>query len=320
MVEAQDSLHAEKIYSQILSVDARGNVLQSRTGPHTKVNTYDPATGRLLTSKVTLLLNFVLMQDLAYSWDVVGNLTQRKDTSRKPDGSYRNLTENFAYDAVNRLTLSSGVAGRPDLILTYDGLGNIKSKSDVGTYTYNYAARSHAVTAAGGTTYSYDADRNRFKRKDVSASGTTTTRYVGDTVLTTNSSTGLTSEAYVLRDHLGSANLIVDQASTVLQNQSFDAFGQRRDNVSWQPLTGIALTGFNTSITRRGYTGHEGIDALGLIHMNGRVYDARLGRFIQADPTIDGVTSTQGFNRYSYVQNNPLNAADCCSNRCVYVL
>ena len=44
--------------------------------------------------------------------------------------------------------------------------------------------------------------------------------------------------------------------------------------------------------------------------MNGRVYDARLGRFIQADPTIDGVTSTQGFNRYSYVQNNPLNATD----------
>ena len=86
VVEAQDSLHTEKIYSQILSVDARGNVLQSRTGPHTKINTYDPATGRLLTSKVTLA-NFVLMQDLAYTWDVVGNLTQRKDTSRKPDGT-----------------------------------------------------------------------------------------------------------------------------------------------------------------------------------------------------------------------------------------
>ena len=96
----------------------------------------------------------------------------------------------------------------------------------------------------------------------------------------------------------------------MLQNQSFDAFGQRRDNVSWQALTGTALTGFDTSITRRGYTGHEGIDALGLIHMDGRVYDARLGRFLQADPTIDGVTSTQGFNRYSYVPNNPLNATD----------
>lgn len=44
--------------------------------------------------------------------------------------------------------------------------------------------------------------------------------------------------------------------------------------------------------------------------MNGRIYDARLGRFLQADPNVDGVTNTQGYNRYSYVQNNPLNATD----------
>lgn len=31
---------------------------------------------------------------------------------------------------------------------------------------------------------------------------------------------------------------------------------------------------------------------------------------MQADPNIDGVTSTQGYNRYSYVRNNPLNATD----------
>ena len=114
----------------------------------------------------------------------------------------------------------------------------------------------------------------------------------------------------MLHDHLGSPNLIVDQNGQVLQNQSFDAFGQRRDNLTWLPLTGTALTAFDTSITKRGYTGHEGSDALGLIHMNGRVYEPKLGRFISADPTIDGVTTSQGFNRYSYVHNNPMNVAD----------
>lgn len=42
--------------------------------------------------------------------------------------------------------------------------------------------------------------------------------------------------------------------------------------------------------------------------MNGRIYDPVLARFLQADPFVDGVTNTQGYNRYSYVHTNPLNA------------
>ncbi|MBR9910641.1 MAG: hypothetical protein GYB33_09870, partial [Gammaproteobacteria bacterium] len=52
------------------------------------------------------------------------------------------------------------------------------------------------------------------------------------------------------------------------------------------------------------------LDQVGLIHMNGRIYDARLARFLQADPFIDGAGYTQGYNRYSYVHNNPLNSTD----------
>ena len=44
--------------------------------------------------------------------------------------------------------------------------------------------------------------------------------------------------------------------------------------------------------------------------MNGRVYDPLLGRFLSADPNIDGVGDAQGYNRYSYVGNNPLNHTD----------
>jgi RHS repeat-associated protein len=43
----------------------------------------------------------------------------------------------------------------------------------------------------------------------------------------------------------------------------------------------------------------EPLDNLNLIHMNGRVYDPGLGRFISADPFIDGWAGTQGYNRYS---------------------
>ncbi|WP_371196109.1 RHS repeat domain-containing protein [Glaciecola sp. SC05] len=38
--------------------------------------------------------------------------------------------------------------------------------------------------------------------------------------------------------------------------------------------------------------------------MNGRIYDPILGRFLQADPFIQGPKNSQSFNRYSYVLNN----------------
>jgi len=44
--------------------------------------------------------------------------------------------------------------------------------------------------------------------------------------------------------------------------------------------------------------------------MNGRIYDARLGRFLQADPFIQAPMNTQSMNRYAYTLNNPLNATD----------
>jgi hypothetical protein len=44
--------------------------------------------------------------------------------------------------------------------------------------------------------------------------------------------------------------------------------------------------------------------------MNGRIYDNEAGRFFSADPHIQFPLSTQGFNRYAYVANNPLSYSD----------
>src|SRR5690554_5825613 len=90
---------------------------------------------------------------------------------------------------------------------------------------------------------------------------------------------------------------------------SFDAWGQRRDADSWDLVTDVIAQRF-TERTSRGYTSHEQLDEVGLIHMNGRIYDPRLARFLQADPFIQAPGNTQSYNRYSYVWNNPLNATD----------
>ena len=49
---------------------------------------------------------------------------------------------------------------------------------------------------------------------------------------------------------------------------------------------------------------------MGLVHMNGRVYDPVVGRFMSADPTVPDPLDGQSFNRYAYVENNPLSAVD----------
>lgn len=52
------------------------------------------------------------------------------------------------------------------------------------------------------------------------------------------------------------------------------------------------------------------VDNVSLVHMNGRVHDPILGRFISADPRITRVGVTQNYNRYSYVYNRPLSLVD----------
>lgn len=100
-------------------------------------------------------------------------------------------------------------------------------------------------------------------------------------------------------------DVITDATGNVVERLSFDAFGQRRVSDTWGDGV-IALVTNNA----RGFTGHEHLDTTGLIHMNGRVYDPLLGRFLSADPFVKQPEDLQSLNRYSYVKNNPLSYTD----------
>lgn len=124
-------------------------------------------------------------------------------------------------------------------------------------------------------------------------------------------------------DHLGSITAITDYGTSNLSadtggkpgRYSEDAWGQRRNPFTWSgvPLTTGATQsddGSFDSLTPRGFTGHEMLDDLGLVHMNGRIYDPVLGRFLSADLIVQAPMSLQSYNRYSYVLNNPLTLFD----------
>ena len=115
---------------------------------------------------------------------------------------------------------------------------------------------------------------------------------------------GVTNHQYVHRDPLGSVTALTSEADgSVTARFSYDAWGKRRDALNW------ALPAAPTT-EPRGYTGHEHLDDVGVIHMNGRVYSPALGRMLSPDPVTQAPEDGQNYNRYSYVYNNPLRFRD----------
>ena len=111
----------------------------------------------------------------------------------------------------------------------------------------------------------------------------------------------------MLSDHLGSVDTIMEASGAIVERMSFDPWGKRRQ-INWVPINDPA--GTMPLVTTRGFTSHEQLDTVGLVHMNGRVYDPELGRFLSADIVVQDVTNLQAWNAYSYVLNNPLSMTD----------
>ncbi len=110
---------------------------------------------------------------------------------------------------------------------------------------------------------------------------------------------------YVYKDNINSWNIITDEDGNILQDVSFDAWGNSRDSDTW-----TAFTSDNNIMFDRGFTGHEHLTDFGLINMNGRMYDPLMSMMLSPDNNIQMPNMSQNFNRYSYCLNNPLKYYD----------
>ena len=106
---------------------------------------------------------------------------------------------------------------------------------------------------------------------------------------------------YLHRDYLGSIVMLTDEDGNIAERRHFDPWGQpiKVEDGSGKVLQGLTLLD-------RGFTGHEHLQTVGLVHMNGRLYDPALHRFLQPDNFVQDLFNTQNFNRYGYCLNNPL--------------
>ena len=269
---------------------------------------------------------------------IAGEASANVDTTHDARGNIlsKSGVGAYAYGAASNRLVSVTPSGGTAVTYAYDGNGNLTS-GDGRTLSYTSFDKPHTITKGTGQTvqFAYDGERARYKRSVTTGTGTnavtTTTYYVGNVeirnvtggkqytryveghaiVKLTRNDTSRTaiSTDYLITDHLGSIDAIADSSGALLYDLSFDAWGRRRAADSTFAIINTPATAL-TTLTPRGFTGHEMLDTVGLIHMNGRVYDPRLGRFTSADPIVQFPHYSQSFNHYSYVLNNPLSLTD----------
>ncbi|MGE8533128.1 MAG: RHS repeat-associated core domain-containing protein [Chryseobacterium sp.] len=118
------------------------------------------------------------------------------------------------------------------------------------------------------------------------------------------------SYKFLHKDYIGSILAISDEAGNKLEQRHFDAWGNfthlQIGNEAIITDQNAILSLSKDLIIDRGYTSHEHFAELGIIHMNGRLYDPLLRRFLNADENIQDKFNTQNYNKYGYVLNNPL--------------
>jgi RHS repeat-associated protein len=222
----------------------------------------------------------------------------------------------------------------------YDANGNVTSRNGrfTGWTSYNYP--DNVSTATESALFNYGPNRQRWSMvyngpagqeityyatplyETMFAGGLSTNRHYiyagGRPVVEVSTYNGVVTVRSLLVDHQGSiSSVVTDSTGASLVSESFTAYGNRREASTW---TGAPTSGELTTmngVTRQGYTFQTVLGSMGLNHMNGRIEDSVTGRFLSPDPFGTNPGNTQSYNRYSYVNNNPLTFIDPTGFGCI---
>jgi RHS repeat-associated protein len=336
------------VHNLVYSFDAIGNVTQrqdvtqnvTENFAYDVLNRLSSASGPGLTTRsfdYNAVGNMTYKSDVgAYTYPALAGARPHAVSSVSGTGAPNSVTASYTYDLNGNLSGASGTLYPPSGSVIFSR-----------TLTYaSYNMPSTLTHVQGGSTYSYtytySAEHERVKLVTVRPTDTVTSIYVhpaGQGALLyekeTRASDGLVEHKhyvnggaglvgvfvtkssyapgqgdemrYYHRDHLRSIVASTNSTAAIVERFAFEAYGERRytnggaENRS-SPLIGVT--------TDRGFTSHEHLDEMNLIHMNGRVYDPVLARFVTSDPFIASASNLQSYNRYSYVNGSPLAYTD----------
>jgi RHS repeat-associated protein len=276
---------------------------------------YDDEAQRQITS-VDYTVGSVTENDYySYEYDALGNVREKNG-------------ESFSYDEDYPHRLSEALDGD----YSYNADGNVTS-DDRRSYTYGHNHLPTKLTQDSNTTqYTYAADESLLYRMDTESFSTTMeswyfngmqltradgdstgekTFYIAEGVEVTvpeDDSTDVSLQMSIT-NQVGSIILIAKEDGSIKQRLTYDPFGliTLAEDYSSDDASRLLWSGY---ASKDGFTGHEHMYDLELIHMKGRVYDPTVGRFLQVDNQVQSTNLVLSYNRYAYVWNNPLALVD----------
>ena len=275
----------------VYKYDATYQVIGVKYGVSNPQSGYDAATDATRT--------------VTYDYDAVGNRTSVTDNGNSSTYTTNNLNQYTAVSGTN---------------YTYSMRGDLTGD---GTWTYGYDYEGHLVSASKtgeAVTYKYDAQGRRIE-KDINGVASAKYVYSGQNLIEERNGTGSTVTAsyvyaggidqpvkvikgtntyYFQQDALGNVTSLTDSTGSLVEQYSYDVYGQPTIKDGSGNVKTTALTPFL-------FTGREYDSETGLYHYRSRAYSPMLGRFLQPD----SINFNGGdVNLYRYVGNNPVNFTD----------
>ncbi|HEX5875422.1 MAG TPA: RHS repeat-associated core domain-containing protein [Pyrinomonadaceae bacterium] len=266
----------------------------------------------------------------SYTYDRWGNRTINTGATNGTGVNNKAFTVNTAN---NRLGVPGGQSG----VMTYDTAGNLTNDTYTGAGSRTYNAENKITSAWGGNNqaqlYSYDGSGQRIVRTvngvptwhvygvkgellaEYTANGAAASPqkeygYRSGELLIVAANGGGPLIQWLVADHLGTPRIILDQTGSLANVKRHD----------YLPFGEELFAGTGGRTTAQGYTGGDGVRQqftsqdrdveTGLDYFGARFYSSVQGRFTGYDPGKFTPADPQNFNRYAYVQNNPLKFID----------
>ena len=103
---------------------------------------------------------------------------------------------------------------------------------------------------------------------------------------------------FLIGDHLGSTSVVLDFSGQEVARQTYLPFGK-----TWGSSTAELPTDYT-------FTGQRMIEETELHFYVARWFDSETGHFVQADTVVPGAGNPLAWNRYAYVNYNPMINSD----------
>ncbi len=297
-------ISASGVFDASYSFDAKGNLeyrTDNLTGQQEKF-LYD-TQNRLTNWDVYKYNSLTKANSITYN-PTTGNISSKSDLG--------NFTMNYG-EGNNKPHALTSISSKPAAIpssplsVTYTDFKKIATLNQGDSlYTLSYGVddqRRKSVYSVGGVVKQTRYYLGDYEEEVDAAGNVRKIHYLSGAILIQNN--GKDSLLYTYSDYQGSLMALTDESGNVDEKYAYDPWGARRNVDDWSQKD--TRTHW---LTNRGYTGHEHIDAFGIINMNGRVYDPLTSMFLSPDPFVQAPDSWINYNRYGYCMNNPFKYTD----------